>query len=358
MNRTHDDIQLPDLDDERVDVIERRVFAQIADERTRARSRQRRRSRGWMIGGVAAAVIAVAALIAPSIGGLVGTTSSGDTAVMPAVDGGVDVGEIVIGGTSEGADAAEESAVAPEGEIAERDIIANASAHLVADDVIRATDAIADAARDRGGYVESLQVGTMYVTDIVDSTSGSAITSPTEPADTAWVSVRVPAADLEDMLRELPAIGEVTTSSIDRTDVTAQTVDLEARLAAARASVERLSELMGEAGDLSDLIAAEAALAERQAIVESYEREVEMLADQVAMSTLSVSITSPADTVEADPAGFVDGLAAGWNGLIATVNGLVIAFGFMIPWLGVLAVAGAAVWVILRLVRRRRASRT
>jgi hypothetical protein len=61
--------------------------------------------------------------------------------------------------------------------------------------------------------------------------------------------------------------------------------------------------------------------------------------------------------VKADPAGFGDGLAAGWNALVATLNGIVIALGFLIPWIVVLAIAGAIVWALVRLIRRRRAAR-
>ena len=72
------------------------------------------------------------------------------------------------------------------------------------------------------------------------------------------------------------------------------------------------------------------------------------------MSTLTVTLTEPVETVEADPAGFGDGLAAGWNGLVATLNGIVIAIGFLIPWLLVIAVIGGIVWGIVTLVRRRK----
>ncbi len=63
------------------------------------------------------------------------------------------------------------------------------------------------------------------------------------------------------------------------------------------------------------------------------------------------------ETVTADPAGFGDGLAAGWNGLVATLNGIVIAIGFLLPWLAVAAVAALIVWGVVRLVRGRRRGR-
>jgi hypothetical protein len=77
------------------------------------------------------------------------------------------------------------------------------------------------------------------------------------------------------------------------------------------------------------------------------------------MSTLSVTVVPDVEVVTADPAGFGDGLAAGWNGLVATLNGIVVAIGFLIPWLAVAAVAALVVWGIVRLVRgRRRQART
>ncbi len=72
------------------------------------------------------------------------------------------------------------------------------------------------------------------------------------------------------------------------------------------------------------------------------------------MSTLSVTLTPVVEPVTADPAGFGDGLVAGWNGLVATLNGIVIAIGFLLPWLAVAAIAGLIVWAIVRWVRRRR----
>ncbi len=175
--------------------------------------------------------------------------------------------------------------------------------------------------------------------------------------DGAWITVRVPADGLQSLVDQLSGLGEVTASSINRQDVTEVTLDLQARVDAAQASVDRLTELMAQAGSLTDLIAAESALAERQATLESYQQQLKYYDEQVAMSTLTVTLTEPVETVEANPAGFGDGLAAGWNGLVATLNGIVIAIGFLIPWIVVIAIAGLIVWGIVRLVRRRKSAR-
>ena len=170
--------------------------------------------------------------------------------------------------------------------------------------------------------------------------------------------MRVPVRSSPPRSSELSSFGEVTASSIDRQDVTEQTVDLQARVDASQASVDRLTELMSQATSVADLIAAESALADRQATLESDQAQLKSLESMVDMSSLTVSLQPVTEPVKADGAGFLDGLIAGWNGLVATLNGIVIALGFMIPWLVVLGVAGLVVWFIVRLVRRRRAART
>ena len=115
---------------------------------------------------------------------------------------------------------------------------------------------------------------------------------------------------------------------------------------------------MAQATSVTDLIAAESALAERQATLESYQAQLEVARGHGRDVEPQVTLQPVTEPVEADPAGFTDGLVAGWNGLVATLNGIVVALGFLIPWLIVVALAGLIVWGIVRLVRRRRTKTT
>jgi hypothetical protein len=356
---------LPELTAQRIEEIEQALFTDIARERVERSRRERRRGRLWIAGGAAAAVVAVAAVIAPSVGSLVG--AGGTSAVAPSEErGGADSGIALDAPTAPAPDdarslteggATSESAA---GDTADRDIITTASASITVDDVEVAARAVGDVAVAHGGYVESMTIDRDGAAPPVDPATGSAydiMPYPYPPQGTS-VTVRVPAEDLPSVVSELSEIGEVTSSSIGRQDVTDQTVDLQARIDAAQASVDRLTALMSQAQNVADLIAAESALSERQGLLESYEQQLEMLQDQVEMSSLTVSIAPRVTQVAADPAGFGDGLAAGWNGLIATLNGIVVAFGFLLPWLAVAAVAALIVWAVVRIARRRRGLRS
>jgi hypothetical protein len=359
---------LPDLSSERVDEIERELFADIARDRARQSARRVRRGRMWIAGGAAAAVVLIAAVIAPGVGSLVAGGASDSSAIAPVAPaddagGGMDSGVTSDSGGA-GRTVTEEGAAdlsAPDSADAERDIVTTASATLSVPDVQEATRAITQSAVARGGYVASMSVGTDGVVYPIDPMTG-VVTDSTTPApdqpDGAWVTVRVPAEELAAVMDELADSGEVTATSIDRHDVTEQTIDLEARIAAAQTSVDRLTQLMAQTQSVSDLIAAEAALSERQALLESYQQQLEMLENQVAMSTLSVNVGPEIETVTADPAGFSDGLVAGWNGLVATLNGIVVALGFLLPWLVVAGVAALIVWGVVRVLRRRRTRRS
>ncbi|WP_439592490.1 DUF4349 domain-containing protein [Microbacterium sp.] len=364
MNTQRDDTSLPEpalaeLSDARIDEIEDALFADIARERRTDRARRAKRGRIWMAGGAAAAVVAIAALIAPTVGGIVSGTATDEagSAVAPATDGGVDFATTPIDGAKQldGATMSGGSEESTSVGDAAREIITTASASVTVDDVPVAARSVGRAAEARGGYVESMNVGTTGVVPVDPSTgmSQDSMIAP-YPMDGAWVTVRVPTDQLSGLVDELSDLGDVTASSINRQDVTEQTVDLRARIDSAQASVDRLTQLMAEATSVADLIAAESALSDRQATLESYQQQLEMLEGQVELSTLTVTLSPVVETVEADPAGFWDGLVAGWNGLVATLNGIVIALGFLIPWVVVVGIVGVGVWAIVRAVRRRR----
>ena len=213
-------------------------------------------------------------------------------------------------------------------------------------DVRAAADALGKLAEKHGGFVESQQIG------------GSPYPSPTggivPPSQGAgWVTLRVPAADLTAVMDALRTQGTVLSTSIGKNDVTAATTDLRAQVASLTTSVERLTQLMSQAASVADLLTAESALTDRQAQLQSAQQQLNDLESQVAMSSVQVTLVHEAPPA-ADPAGFGDGLAAGWHGLIVSLNALVIAIGFLLPWLAVALVILLIVWAAIRMRRARR----
>lgn len=364
--------ELPELSDETIARIEHAVFAEIAEERAPvrpARAKAHRRRRAWLTGGGIAAAFVVGVLVTPpildSVGGSAVSTAEGlslpgdamtestDAApegTVPVAPGSLPDGArsdtgggalpgVTMPGTSTSDEAAADT---------DREIITTAQATVQVESIPDAADAIAALAEEKGGYVESTEVGKALA---VDDTRAPA------PTDSAygWISVRVPSADLTVVISALGETGEVLSSSTSKQDVTSTAIDLQARVDSTRASVERLTQLMAQSGSVSELIEAEVALTERQAQLESYEQQLAALDDQVAMSSLHVQLTKAAAPSTADPAGFGDGLLAGWNGLVVSLNALVIAVGFLLPWLAVAAVVVLVVWLIRRARRTRRA---
>ncbi len=333
---------LPPLEDDTIARIERAVFEEIDDERRHAAaaSAPRPRRRWLTVAGVAAAFV-IGALISPPLLSSIGPAGVSES--MPAIGDGAmpHTADQSAGGTAE-------SAVPPvkaEDGATQREIISTAQVTLEVADVQDATDAIARLAGEHDGYVESASVGS----------SGAEVSMPEPPpaSGTGRIGIRIPSEDLEQVIGALGKYGEVLSTSISRQDVTSVAVDLRARVDALRASVQRLTELMSKSGSVADLIAAETALSDRQAQLESYEQELERLQDQVALSSVSVQLIERTST-SADPAGFADGLLAGWNGMVVAFNAVVVAFGFVLPWLVPIAIVAGIWWLARRRSRRRR----
>lgn len=353
---------LPHLSDESIDRIEAELFTRIAEERTgatrapaRVKSRARRR---WITAGSIAAAFALGILVAPPILNAVSPTVMSDSAAAPAPDwsmtwsdssGSGDVPQMAPGIMSE--QAALDGAMEPGAVTDGRDIIASGHASVQVDEIAAAADEIADIAAAHGGYVESTNVG--------ETTQREDISVPVPPGgDYGWVTIRVPADSLSEAMSDLADVGEVRTSSVTQQDVTMHAIDLRARVETTRASVARLTELMSQTASVTELIEAEVALSERQAQLESYEQQLAALDDQVAMSSLHVELSRTMPVTQADPAGFGDGLKAGWNGLIVSLNALVIAVGFLLPWIAVLGVVSVLAWLLVRFVTRSRRDRS
>lgn len=346
---------LPPLSDDTVDRIEEAVFAQIAEERDSERAhtaltRRRARRRGWLTAGGVAAAFVVGVLVTPAILNATGAASSASSDAA-APEGTSSVPQPLSGAAKDLAQSSGGAASSAGGSSgstnAARDVIRTGSATVQVDDVRKTADALAALAKKHGGFVESQQIGSAQRPVATDG----GIVPP--PAGDGWVTLRVPVADLDAVMDALREQGTVLATSIGTNDVTTATTDLRAQIDSLTASVTRLTQLMSQATSVSDLLTAETALTDRQSQLQSAEQQLKDLESQVAMSSVQVTLVREAPAA-ADPGGFGDGLAAGWKGLIVSLNALVIALGFLLPWLALALVVTLIVWAIVRTRRARR----
>lgn len=170
------------------------------------------------------------------------------------------------------------------------------------------------------------------------------------------IVLRVPVGKLDGVVRELKELGSVQTAETTADDVTAQRVDLDARIKALQTSVDRLLGIMRDADDPDALIRAEDALSERQAELDSLRAQREQLGDQIAYSTVDVSFVAEqiGGPAPEQYKGFLGQIERGWDGLVALVGNLVLLLGLLLPWMGALAVLLLIGYAALRLARGRR----
>jgi hypothetical protein len=221
-----------------------------------------------------------------------------------------------------------------------RQVVSTATASLAVKDPAVGAQRISELAESAGGRVDNRVEHAGSGKDGLDGASADLV-------------VRVPADKLTGVLADLKDLGDVESVSVSHSDVTADAVDLDARISALQTSVARLQGLMGQASSTADLLTAEKALTDRQAQLESLQSQRALLADQVQLSTLDVHLKPFGVAPAGGPKSFVGGLSTGWRALVVTLHGAVIALGILLPWLALAAVVAAAVLVLIRRARRR-----
>ncbi len=112
----------------------------------------------------------------------------------------------------------------------------------------------------------------------------------------ATVTYRIPAARWAEAVAGLRALGQkVLSEDTDAQDVTAQVVDLDARIANLRASELALQGIMARATTITDVLKVQAELTGVRGDIESMTAQRDRLADQAALGTLEVRFNVPVD---------------------------------------------------------------
>lgn len=291
----------------------------------------RRRARAFGV-----AILVVGTLL---LAGCTSQGSSSDSGTgMPGVRDGTGVEPGVVPEQSGGSAPDEAPGTTGDVKNTDRDVITTGSVSITVNNPIQAAADAVTITEQAGGRVDSR----------TENPGTDA-----QPAS-ATLSLRIPSDELDRTLTELKKLGTVNFVSLNDSDVTAQSADLDARILALQTSVDRLLALMATATNTTDLIAIESTLSTRQSDLESYQSQRDYLADQIDFSTIGLELYATGVFAPGSPDDFWSGIAAGWNGLVTALGGALVALGVALPWLGVFVVLGLIAWLIVWLSTRKR----
>ena len=146
----------------------------------------------------------------------------------------------------------------------------------------------------------------------------------------ATLTIRVPQNQFLAALNQLQSLGTVESQNVSTQDVTQQYIDLQAQLNSAQLEEQSLQAILAKATTVSDEIAIQEQLTQVESQVESLQGQINYLQNQVAMSTITVNLNTPMQTVGQPPSATlavavsnVDNSIASVKQLVSSVNGII-----------------------------------
>ncbi|HMQ78065.1 MAG TPA: DUF4349 domain-containing protein [Ignavibacteria bacterium] len=169
------------------------------------------------------------------------------------------------------------------------------------------------------------------------------------------LTIRVQADKYDALLAELAKTGKVMNQNITGRDVTEEYVDAEARLKTQRELETRLLQLLAEkTANLTAVVEVEQKLANVRENIERTEGRMRMLKDQASFSTITLSIYEPA-ILNTSSGGFFYELERGFEkGLTGFTKVLAGIITFVIAMAPILAILGFIVYIVIRVVKKRK----
>ena len=268
---------------------------------------------------------------------------SNDTAAFSSQDAGdyesysAEAGE----GSSFSSDDLTSSMLDPSTVESSRKIVYNASVRMETTDYDTTRAALQEAVTAANGYLESTDQGG-------SKDSGSRYT---------YYTARIPAENYRSFLTAAGEAGNVTSLNESAQDITAEYVDVEARLKALNDQRDRLNALADKAETTADLLEIESQLSDVQYQLESYTGQMRLMDNQVRYSTVDISlqevrVLTPTATTFGEK--FVEAVTSGWRGFVDGAEDLILVVVYLWP---VVLIVLAILLVARPALKRRKARR-
>ena len=206
-------------------------------------------------------------------------------------------------------------------------------------------DSIIEAISKNGAYIENSNVtGTGKKNNLHEAT----------------IVIRVPAENMDALIKALDGNGTVTSSSESVQDVTLEYIDMESRISALKTERDSITKLREQADDLDTILELQDKISEINYEIENYESSLLVMQNQITYSTLTLNIkevieeTEVADSEEVRNTTLGDKMWAALKGslnfLLILVQGILIVLSALLP---VIVIIGIPVTIVL-IVRHRK----
>ena len=212
-------------------------------------------------------------------------------------------------------------------------IIKTASLTIEVKDVPGSVEFLKNLATRKGGYISSTNVQKNYNNRL----SGSVI-------------LRVPAAEFENTLTGVQAIGTVKSVSTRGQDVTEEYVDLQAQKNSYQNQLAQYNEIMKKAVKVDDVITVQQQIDRVQTQLNRLEGRLKYLDSRIDLSTITVNLQEPEPVGGETGHNFVSTINEGISGFFGMIDAVIIIFFTLLP----LIIIGGAGYGIYRWKKGRK----
>jgi len=205
----------------------------------------------------------------------------------------------------------------------------------------------------------SFSKGVSRVTVIARRNGGFVLSSSSRDERAGTLTLRIPAKRFDDTMLALRGLageldGRVDSQNITGEDVTAEFIDLGARLDILKQRRSLLRGLQNDATTSSEILRLSGLIENTQLEIENFQGRLNFLKDQVAEATIQVEVRerhAPGEEAGTDPENpsLTDSFELGVQGFLRVIGAIVVGLGYLIP----VAVVALLVYGAVRLVRRR-----
>jgi hypothetical protein len=168
----------------------------------------------------------------------------------------------------------------------------------------------------------------------ISGTDAQANPAANTPIRTGVITFMVPAAKFDETIDKLTNMGRVQNEHIGGNDVSAQYVDLQARLVNEEAQRDAMLALLQRAQTVSDIIAIQTQLGQITGQIEQLKGQIQYIDHNTAYSTVTVDLTEAGAPVQSTPQdnwGFVAALSDAAHNFVSTINYLITGLGAIGP---------------------------